>query len=236
MIQRDDIQGEQRAPYAVQEHITRRGGRNPYGEPMYRLIWAPNRVVKQGGRWHDWDHNIPVEQRGGIQLRTEGGIVLPHTHKPIRIVVEVRLTRKYGFDGWVLERWCPQAMYPRAAFELCVPGTNIPLLGPYPERGDYEMAAGMPGETEIPSLSRLDDAISECEQIKHRHRHSVEQEILLRSNAAKDEYERGQQRDTENILLRLRKDRGILFGTSLAAGRIRNELARRCGMTEHVGN
>lgn len=233
---RNDLQGEIRAPYSVQDYLTRRGGKNPFGEPMYRLVWAPTRVVKQGGRWHDWDSTIPVNERGGVSYHFESDLVIPFQHKPFRIIEEVRETRKYAFDGWVLERWVPSIMYPRYEYEKKIPNTNISFLGPYPENGDYEMCAGGPGQTEIPELSRLDDAIAATEQAKNRHRSSVEQETLQRLNAAQHDYEVQMQKEEVAIREKLRKDRAILFGTSLAAGRVRNELARRAGIREHVGN
>lgn len=236
-MQRDDLQGDIRAPHSLQDHITRRGGKNPFGEPMYRLVWGESRVVKQGGRWQDWDKNLSIQERGGVQFQRQGnGILVPYQNKPLRIVEEVRLIRKYGFEGWVLERWCPSIMYPRALYEQKIPGTDVPLIGPYPENGEYEMVAGGAGQTTLPELSWIDSAISQCEALRHRHRNSVEQEVLLRVNAAQQAYEAQMQQEEENIRLRLRKDRAILFGTSLAAGRIRNELARRAGITEHVGN
>lgn len=235
-MQRDDLQGVKVAPKAVQDHVTRRGGLNPFGEPMYRLIWGPNRVTKQGGVWHEWDENLSIQERGGVQYHMESGIIVPHVNKPRRIIQEVRLIRKYDFDGWVLERWVPSLMYPRSLYDVRIPGTDVPLIGPYPEHGEYEMAAGGPGQTSTPELSWLDSAISECEKLRNRHRDSAEQETLLRVNAAMQEYEEKMNKFEERTKERLREDRGILFGTSLEAGRVRNKMAEQAGLKEHVGN
>jgi hypothetical protein len=235
-MRNDDFQGEVKTPRYIEEHLLRRGGKNPYDEPLYRLIWAPTRVIKQGGRWHDWDENIPVTERGGVSINFENGIAVPRMNRPYRVVEEVRLTRKYAFDGWVLERWVPSIMYPRSEYERTVPGTTIPLLGPYPERGEYEMVAGGPEYTEIPSLSSLDFAIDQCEAQRARHRISVEYEVLARVSKAMDEYERQREKEYNELLQKMRENKSILFGTSLEAGRIRNEIAKSAGVTEHVGN
>jgi len=50
--------------------------------------------------------------------------------------------RKYGDgrDRWILEKWvAPQEYGSREDWEACIePVTHLPILGPYPENGDYE--------------------------------------------------------------------------------------------------
>ena len=49
--------------------------------------------------------------------------------------------RKYGDgrDRWVLEKWVPPSEYHRAEWEAMIePVTHLPILGPFPENGEYE--------------------------------------------------------------------------------------------------
>lgn len=98
------------------------GGRNRFGEPNFRAVWGQNRFDWIGGKWVD---------------HAEDGSIL-------REVVEVRYTHKYApLDRWHIERWCPPEMYgsPEAWAKQTLEienGINIPALGPYPSRGEYE--------------------------------------------------------------------------------------------------
>jgi hypothetical protein len=237
---RTDIHGVFRAPEQLEKHLLKRGGVNIYGEPVYRLVWAPSRMQKRGGNWYEWDENIPVNERNGIQWRFSGrGAELePFMHRPKAVHTEVRDTRKYAFEGWVLERWIPAHMYgsPEAWYRHIVPGTELPKLGPYPHEGDYEMVAGGEDSKALPTIGSLDDAIAQVEAARNRWRGSVEQEVRTRCAEADREYQKSLDRMQMELSLRLREGRKILFGTSLEAGRIRNELAKRAGVTGHVGN
>jgi len=234
-----DLVGAIRAPEDLQKHLLGRGGANIYGEPIYRLVWSPSRVHKRGGRWHEWNPDIPVTERNGVQWTFDTqGVLVPFMHRPLRIVVEVRDTRKYAFDAWVIERWMPKSYYgSQEAWENRVlPGTTIPLLGPYPTEGEYELAAGGPGDTQLPTRGQLDNGLAECERMRNRWRGSVEQEVKNRSQAAQHEYEKSLDRQGEELRLRLLEGRKILLSTTLEGGRLRNELAARAGIREHVGN
>lgn len=100
-----------------------RGGLNRYGEPNYRAVWGQSRLDWIGGKWEDFDDN-------GTCTRS---------------VIEVRHVPKYACDRWIIERWMPAEFYgsPEAwemqTFET-VDGLPVPALGPYPSRGDYELA------------------------------------------------------------------------------------------------
>ena len=89
-------------PAWVNPLLERIGGKNPYGQPNYRIVWSEDRM-----EWRFDEHK-----------------------------------RKYGDgrDRWVLEKWvAPQEYGSRQEWEACVePVTYLPILGPYPENGDYE--------------------------------------------------------------------------------------------------
>lgn len=40
-----------RCPENLQERITQAGGRNRYGQPMFKLAWAQSETQRQGGEW-----------------------------------------------------------------------------------------------------------------------------------------------------------------------------------------
>lgn len=120
-----------RAPHHLSELLLRRYGRNPFGEPNYRLVWAPARLERSGGLWNDW--------AGGA--RSRGGL--------LRRVAEVRWVRKYpGEVCWLVEQWTPPAAYgtpeqwgrpvAEGGTRLVTSWGSVPALGPYPELGDYE--------------------------------------------------------------------------------------------------
>lgn len=99
------------------------GGLNRYGEPNYRAVWGANRLDWIGGKWEDHDK--------------DGNLV--------REVIEVRRVPKYPQNRWHIERWMPPETYGSPALWAmqtmeAVDGQFVPALGPYPSRGDYELA------------------------------------------------------------------------------------------------
>jgi hypothetical protein len=111
------------APEDVARELALAGGRNPLGEANYRAGGGWSRLDWIGGKWEDRD---PVS----------GALV--------REVIEVRREPKYvPRDRWHIERWMPAESYGSPAewyaqTNEIVNGRNIPALGPYPSRGDYE--------------------------------------------------------------------------------------------------
>ncbi len=105
------------------------GGLNRYGEPNYRAVWGWNRLDWIGGEWTDRENG---EEENGAFVRT---------------VYQVRHVPKYSpFDRWYIERWMPPETYGHPALwnlqhlEKTDSGEWMPTLGPFPYRGDYEMA------------------------------------------------------------------------------------------------
>jgi len=88
-----------------------RFGRNPYGQNIYRLIWAPSRMRIFGGYWDDvakWEY---------------------------------RLTPKYGpTPQWALEVWRPSITYgsPEIWEAQTVAPDGYLSCGPFPAHGDFE--------------------------------------------------------------------------------------------------
>ncbi len=116
-------------PPSIAERLARAGGWNRFGEPNFRVVWGWSRLSWIGGRWTDRD--------------AHGNI--------IRSTVELRRVPKYlPFDRWHIERWVPPEIYGapnvwRAATLEREDGMFVPVLGPYPSRGEYEQCFTLSG-------------------------------------------------------------------------------------------
>ena len=91
--------------------LLERFGRTPYGQNVYRLIWAPSRTRIFGGYWDD-------------------------TGK-----TEYRLVPKYGATPqWALETWRPPITYagPEIWERQTMSPDGYLTCGPFPAHGDYE--------------------------------------------------------------------------------------------------
>jgi hypothetical protein len=234
---RTDIQGEPRAPKSYEEFLRRVGGKNPYGELQYRLVYTDTRFQSQAGMWKDWDPTLSIQERGGM-IQNDHGYMIASAATPDRVLLEVRDVLKYPHmpERWILERWCPAHYYgSKASWEsLVVPETTLPLMGPFPEFGDYEMVAG-PAE-ELPSHTYLKQAIEACEELREEHRGTVEQVIAERVSDAEYAYEQQSRAEMEENVAFFRDQLSPWGSSSLAAGRWRQDLANRAGVKEHAGN
>lgn len=236
-MERNDIQGIDRAPASVKTYLLDKGGRNIYDEPNFRLVWAPSRMKKQGGRWQDWNKNLNVNERGGI-ITLASGLMVPSHYKPDRVTIEVRTIHKYCFkEGWLLERWIPSVYYGAEAdwYMRCVPGTNIPFGGPWPQFGDYEMCHYTPS-VEIPSITELQNAIDRSEKSRNTQHSDVQQIVLERVNEAEAEYAAEMKAEREEAEATMRDLMSPLHSTRLSAGAYRSKLAERAGIRSHQGN
>jgi hypothetical protein len=111
-------------PAWAQRELRLAGGNNRFGEPNFRLTWGWNLFDWIGGKWED---------------RDDAGHL-------IREVLALRWVQKYPMflNRWIVEKWVapekygtPESWY-RQTREWGEEG-NIPQLGPYPERGRYQL-------------------------------------------------------------------------------------------------
>lgn len=103
-------------PPELQDYLTKLGGKNPFGEPNFRLVWGYSRLSWLGGKW----------ENGAIELRE-----VPKYF--------------FALNRWIIERWFPAEFFGspeswKIATDVYEEGcpSPIPGLGPYPERGDWE--------------------------------------------------------------------------------------------------
>lgn len=105
----------QECPADITDRITGVGGTNPYGEPLFRVVWGFNRIVKMTGEWPDTG------------------------------AVETREVPKYlPGNRWHLEMWRPPEEYgsPETWGKLgeeIVGCMTVDTAGPFPSRGEYEL-------------------------------------------------------------------------------------------------
>jgi hypothetical protein len=111
---------------AIEEAINRVSPRNLYGEPVFRAGWSRDRLHWACGWWNDFDSS---------------------TGALLRRVFEPRQCPKYHFTPrWIIEKWHAPEFYgsPKMWDEItsswsAAHGKTLEL-GPYPSRGDYELA------------------------------------------------------------------------------------------------
>ena len=125
------------APHWLARVLAERYGRNPFGGPRYRLVWAPGRLERCGGEWVDWEAGLSVSER------------MEQGRRAWRRTVQLRWVPKYpGETCWLLERWLPAQSYgtpeqwyapaSQGGTMLGTAAGRVPSCGEYPSRGDYE--------------------------------------------------------------------------------------------------
>lgn len=108
----------------------RRFGLNPFGEPRYRIVLTQSVMHLVGGEW-------------------------PDGTRAYRSVPRYREVRA----GWILEAW-DWARMPKAEWEsLREPISGWPVLGPYPSRGEYQLAWEFDKGVEVDNLDAIIGAI-----------------------------------------------------------------------------
>lgn len=264
--ERSDILPLGRCPEIVWRFLRQLGGLNPYGEPNLRLAKASSIMVLRGGEWHDWPKNTNLQDQGGIYFSEKKKIVrtvqpgyagtkmlvdveMPEEisvvdQKPMRVIKEMRWVKRYpSMSGWLLQHWDPAHKYgDRTWWETKkVPGTDFQILGPFPERGDYEpliayidfSQQGTPVITqtwnEILPFSHMEEDYQRWMQMKQVHESpNADWRKLTRMIEYQNQEAAREARDTEEMRLRIKDQMTPIFASSLEAGRWREELANRC--------
>lgn len=227
-------------PRETLRFLKRYGGLNPYGLPKWRLVLSSDRLIKEAGVWSDWAEGLTTKEKGGLNFTSmadQPGVAYQrYQNKPLRVVTEVRETQKYPqAEGFILESWFPASTYgTREEWHSYKAEDGVtPMLGPYPEDGDWEMQFG-PWDR-VPSIDTLQQHISQhVSSINNRQgtpwARAVEYVQRAEYAAERADAKRKQEYEAQfNDVLTPMKS------TSLAASRWRNELAARAGIRSHIG-
>jgi hypothetical protein len=110
-------------PAWASEQMARMGGWNRFDEPNLRVVWSNSRLGFVGGKFEE---------------RDEEGYLL-------REVFKLQRMPKYPVENrWIIEQWVAPEKF--GTPETWMAKTkeygeegNIPQLGPYPSRGDYQL-------------------------------------------------------------------------------------------------
>lgn len=251
MIVRNDIlPSTTTIPRSLQQSILRAGGKNPFGESMFRLLLAECRTVKAAGAWKIWREGLSLEERSGLGMkqiqkmlkegRSTGEINEFVNSKinasPERIVEGMVERPLYNCKGFILEKWKPAITFGSPEEWYAYRFQGEAALGPYPTYGDYELCAGP--TPYMPSAAECEDAIKRTFQ-EIENRPSTASGRLAQMMQAQDAQEKAIDKENfSNIENSLKEDKALYKTISLPAGRARTELADKAGIprTEHVGN
>jgi hypothetical protein len=271
LIFRGDLKRENPAPPEALKYCLDVGGENPYGEPLFRLCLAEDRIMQAAGEWNQWDEDAPVEERGGLgialvqQMLAQRQDIIYAARKKgftedeikkitkdisgmIEEIIQECLARQpksvfvgmaevevYPSEGWILEKWKPaeawgpEEEWNRYRFQ------GVAALGSYPHFGMYELFAGpspyLPTEEEISSAIRM-----HFQELDSRPT-SPQQLVLQMMNARAERNKKKRAARLADIQAAASDGPGSLHNRlSLGAGRVMNELAKKAGIKEHVGN
>ena len=109
----------------LSRHLLERGGRNPYGEPMFRLVWGGSRLAWRHGEWEDYDEATGELARKVVEARQ----IPKYLHAVNRFHIEVWRPPEY---------WGTPEEWARTTQELSSKGYVCDILGEYPSRGEYD--------------------------------------------------------------------------------------------------
>lgn len=248
-MQRNDLRGLDRAPKSYEDYLLTNYGKNPFDEPMYRLILAQNRVTQAGGEFWDWREGTSLVDRGGINYErlmnmAYGGCSREELReafeeeknkKPLARKVELRWIPKYtGEEGWVLEMWHPASKYGARDEWYQNQKDGVPICGPYPERGDYE-AITFPPTPHLPSFDEMRNAIHfyYAQFAKAQMDPGMRRQIRL--SEIREAEEKAKLEEAKFIDAKVNEINQMLRSSSLEASRWRNRTAEKLGIKEHIG-
>jgi hypothetical protein len=244
-------------PTHIQGFLTRFGGKNPYGRPQWRIVVAPDVFVREAGVYRDWPEGLTTAEKGGFnfqmsqeEISTKGTMLealgdqpvweaLRYENKPLRTVTEMRDNPRYpGIMGWIVEKWLPASKFgsPHDWYEFMAIDGKTPMLGPYPHEGDYEMIYGP--FPRVPSISQLQLWVSAYARQRDEMKTAgtLESRTVEYVNRRVDEEQRQwKQRRKEYQYMMATEWKPIATNGALGMSRFRQELAARCGITDHIG-
>jgi hypothetical protein len=129
-----------KCPAHIAKELELAGGKNPFGEPIFRVVWGYDRIVPIHGEWQEFEQFVATltdKKTGYSESRL--------CTRLVRSVIETRMVPKYlPGNCWHLEMWRPAEEYGspedwRKQGEEVIQGLTVDTSGPYPERGEYEL-------------------------------------------------------------------------------------------------
>lgn len=127
-------------PANVARELELAGGKNPFGEPLFRVVWGYDRIVPITGEWQEFEQYVAT-----LTDKLTGFSERRLVTKLKRSVIETRHLPKYlPGNCWHLEMWRPPEEYGspeewKKLGEEVIQGLTVDTSGPYPERGEYEL-------------------------------------------------------------------------------------------------
>lgn len=105
-----------RCPAEFQDRLTRKFGRNQFGDPHFKIVWGQSQFIRMGNVWRDKAGN----ERVGYRERYQAA----------------------GAPCWVIMRWQAPIKYgsPTTYYSSTFDSlTHLHMVGEYPWRGRYEI-------------------------------------------------------------------------------------------------
>lgn len=254
-ITRHDVINDD-CPVFLRAHLARIGGLNIYNEPTFRIVRAERCVRRISlerpffGDDQDPTQAIPMQQVADlinsgvseVDAMEEGAAISARNLKPLRTEIGETLFPKYPFEGIVIERWQPASFYGTKSEWEAIHVAKFPFLGAYPQYGDYDMiGSAESGKVKRwPSMAFCTEVIRHYREIQKTQPENCYQRFLIRAHALMKQAEK-KEKDLQRYYHEHLTDEwtgkcGLLNRVSLAAGRYRNEVAKKAGITEHAGN
>lgn len=261
----------------VYRFLRRVGGVNPHGENKYLAVLAHEVRYLSGGAFEDHlpgvkglDQNklefdeemvtVPVSlKQEGTSHKTTVQVEMPAgmhvTNKPFRIVKEMRWVRRWPqLKGWAILHWeagaggCSRSWWE----QWKVPGTDLQILGPWPEKGLYwTFCEGFDPASkqvtyatfdQLPPHSWMERAIAQyefhCNEPENIIDPTFRQLAALQEAHAREAAQEKKERD--ELAKEYKDDISFVFSNTLEAGRLRTAMAERLRSQGiemgHVGN
>lgn len=217
-------------PRAIREAITRFGGLNPYGEPMWRVVLAQNCVAKRSGILHE-----VADGQSVFAVGPGGKVVESRVWDAVKSGI-VELPKYNCEDGWIVEKWFPASTWGTPeewAAHKAEDGSRL-LCEEYPARGAYWMLIGP--FPKLPDLGDLECAISMHQQSMQNRPTNYDayfKQVMRDEEAAR---KKAKEKLVADLNYRRKNELvPVLKSTSLEAQRFRNELTEQSGLKEHLG-
>lgn len=225
----------QHAPESLRKQITKFGGTVASGVPTWRLVVA-NSVRRR------FDGRLPVWPAGEIKtsefVRDEKNGTLfqvPKHVAPDRWEMGPHYIPKYPCQGWILERWMPPHIFgDKDTWEKQRDQWGDPIMGPFPNEGDYWMLDG-PWER-IPELSLIERSIASTERDRNNQPQFFEFTLKRLIKEQEDDEEKAFQKWEAELAKYCKSEIDPIFKTlSLGAQRVRDEVQKSLGEGSHLG-